>query len=220
MKKIIIVCGHYGCGKTNLSLNLAIDAAKAGEQVTLIDMDLVNPYFRSSEYGDLVKPYGIRLIQPVYANSTLDIPAISPAVSVALMGEEEETVILDVGGDDAGATALGQFAAEISRHPYEMYYVVNHYRPLSAGSLETAELLAEIQAVSRLKATGVVNNSHLKQETTPEDIRRAFSYGEEIAEQLGLPLCFTTIPENLAEEMGNSLPGLRPVRVYVRSPWE
>lgn len=220
MKKVIIVCGHYGCGKTNLSLNLAIDAAKAGERVTLVDMDLVNPYFRSSEYGELLTENGVKLIQPIYANSTLDIPAISPAVSVALSGDGDGTVILDVGGDDAGATALGQFAAEITQHPYEMYYVVNHYRPLSAGSTETAELLTEIEAASRLKATGVVNNSHLKQETTSEDIRRAFPYGEEIAQKLGLPLCFTTIPQKLAGEMGDSLPQLRPVKVYVRSPWE
>lgn len=220
MKKIFIICGHYGCGKTNLSLNLAIDAAEAGEQVTLIDMDLVNPYFRSSEYGNLLEPYGVRLIRPVYANSTLDIPSISPAVSAALDGDQDATVILDVGGDDAGATALGQFAASISRYPYEMYYVVNHYRPLSAGSQETAALLEEIQAASRLKATGVVNNSHLKQETTPEDIRRAFPYGEEVARQLGLPLCFTTVPQGLWEELAGSLPQLRPVKAYVRSPWE
>lgn len=220
LKKVIIVCGHYGCGKTNLSLNLAIDAAKAGERVTLIDMDLVNPYFRSSEYGELLKENGVELIQPVYANSTLDIPAISPAVSAVLSAEGDGTVILDVGGDDVGATALGQFAAEIAQHPYEMYYVVNHYRPLSAGSTETVELLAEIQAASRLKATGVVNNSHLKQETTSEDVRRAFPYGEEIAQRLGLPLCFTTVPEELAGEMADSLPHLRPVKVYVRSPWE
>lgn len=220
MKKVIIVCGHYGCGKTNLSLNLAIDIAKAGEQVTLIDMDLVNPYFRSSEYGELLQQNGVRLIQPVYANSTLDVPAISPAVSVALSGGGDGTVILDVGGDDVGATALGQFSAAIAQHPYEMYYVVNHYRPLSAGAQETTELLWEIEAASRLKATGVVNNSHLKQETTCEDIRRAFPYGVEIAEKLELPLCFTTVPEELAAEMQDTLPGLRPVKVYVHSPWE
>lgn len=220
MKKIFIICGHYGCGKTNLSLNLAIDAAEAGEQVTLIDMDLVNPYFRSSEYGELLGAHHIRLIQPVYANSTLDIPSISPAVSAVLDDDMDATVILDVGGDDAGATALGQFAAAISRYPYEMYYVVNHYRPLSAGSQETAALLEEIQAASRLKATGVINNSHLKQETTPEDIRRAFPYGVEVAQQLGLPLCFTTVPQELWEGLAGSLPQLRPVKVYVRSPWE
>ena len=222
LKRIVIVCGHYGCGKTNLALNLAVDAAGEGEQVTLIDMDLVNPYFRSSEYGDLLEEKGVRLIKPVYANSTLDLPAVSPAVHSAVSGDGEGLVILDVGGDDAGAIALGQYARLISENPrsYEMYYVVNRYRPLSADTRETTELLEEIQAASRLKATAVVNNSHLKQETAADTILEAAAYGEEAAQKLGLPLAFTTAPEGVAEKLMGKIPNLRPVKVYVRSPWE
>ena len=222
LKRIVIVCGHYGCGKTNLALNLAVDAAGEGEQVTLIDMDLVNPYFRSSEYGDLLEEKGVRLIKPVYANSTLDLPAVSPAVHSAVSGDGEGLVILDVGGDDAGAIALGQYARLISENPrpYEMYYVVNRYRPLSADTRETTELLEEIQAASRLKATAVVNNSHLKQETAADTILEAAAYGEEAARKLGLPLAFTTAPEGVAEKLMGKIPNLRPVKVYVRSPWE
>lgn len=220
VKQVLIVCGHYGCGKTNLSLNLAIDAAEEGKKVTLIDLDLVNPYFRSSEYGELLQSHSVRLIRPVYANSTLDIPAISPAVGFALAPDEEGLVILDVGGDDVGATALGQFAHEIEKSQYEMYYVVNRYRPLSAEVSDTAELLAEIELASRLKATGVVNNSHLKQETDAAAVLEAVPYGEEAAQKLGLPLCFTTAPESVAGELLGKVANLRPVKVYVRSPWE
>ena len=101
-----------------------------------------------------------------------------------------------------------------------MYYVVNRYRPLSADTRETTELLEEIQAASRLKATAVVNNSHLKQETAADTILEAAAYGEEAARKLGLPLAFTTAPEGVAEKLMGKIPNLRPVKVYVRSPWE
>ncbi len=220
MKKIIIICGHYGCGKTNLSLNLAIEAAKDGQQVVLVDLDVVNPYFRSSEYGELLSEYHVRLIAPVYANSTLDIPSLSPAIHSVLSDESDGLVIIDAGGDDVGATALGQFAREISQGPYEMYYVVNHYRPLSIEAQDTVELLREIEFASRLKATGVVNNSHLKQETRAESILEAVPYGKEAAQKLGLPLCFTTVPDFLENELQGKVENLHPVKVYVRSPWE
>ena len=220
MQKIIIVCGHYGCGKTNLSLNLAIEAAQKGQPVTLIDMDVVNPYFRSSEYEELLEKHGVRLIAPVYANSTLDIPSLSPAIHSVLQDDGEGLVLIDAGGDDVGATALGQFAREIAGKPYEMLYVVNRYRPLSTEAEETVELLAEIESASRLKATGVVNNSHLKQETDEQVILSAVPYGREAAEKLGLPLCFTTAPKGLTEALADKVENLHPVEVYVHSPWE
>ncbi len=220
MKQIVIICGHYGCGKTNLALNLAVEAAQNGQQVTVIDLDVVNPYFRSSEYGDLLSEHHVRLIAPVYANSTLDIPSLSPAVHSALNDDSDGLVIIDAGGDDVGATALGQFAREISSRPYEMYYVVNHYRPLSAEAEDTVGLLHEIETASRLKATGVINNSHLKQETRVESILEAVSYGKEAARKVGLPLCFTTAPDFLAQELVGKVENLHPVKVYVRSPWE
>ena len=220
MKQSVIICGHYGCGKTNLALNLAVEAAQNGQQVTVIDLDVVNPYFRSSEYGDLLSAHHVRLIAPVYANSTLDIPSLSPAVHSALNDDSDGLVIIDAGGDDVGATALGQFAREISSRPYEMYYVVNHYRPLSAEAEDTVGLLHEIETASRLKATGVINNSHLKQETRVESILEAVSYGKEAARKVGLPLCFTTAPDFLAQELAGKVENLHPVKVYVRSPWE
>ncbi len=219
MKQIIIICGHYGCGKTNLSLNLAIEAAQQGHRVTLVDLDVVNPYFRSSEYEELLSQHDIRLIKPVYANSTLDIPSLSPAV-YSVLSEEDGCVILDAGGDDVGATALGQFSREISRQPYQMYYIVNHYRPLSADTQDSVSLLREIEAAARLKATGVVNNSHLKQETDEACILSAVPYGKEIAGELGLPLCFTTAPDTVAPKLLGKVENLHPVKVYVRSPWE
>ena len=162
---IIVVAGHYGCGKTNLSINLAHHLAQQGEAVTLVDLDLVNPYFRSSDYQEEMEERGIHVISPLYASTNLDIPALSPEINSVFV-KPEGHVIFDVGGDDAGAAALGRFAAKIRESgPYEMLYVINRYRVLTSSAAEAAAILPEIEASSRLKATGIVNNSHLLQDT-------------------------------------------------------
>lgn len=215
-KRIIVVCGHYGCGKTNLSINLAVDLRKSGECVTLVDMDLVNPYFRSSDYTQTLTGQGIHVIAPVYAGTTLDLPALLP--EVAAVFESEDTVIFDVGGDDAGATVMGRYFRNFADADYEMLYVINRYRALTQTAEEAAEILREIEAVSRLKATAVVNNSHLKQFTTAQTVLNAMSFADETARLLGLPLAFTTVPRNLAGEL--NIENAYPVDVYVRTPWE
>lgn len=218
-KKITIICGHYGCGKTNLSINMAIDRAKTGASVTLVDLDLINPYFRSSEYGEVLQNYGVHLITPVYANTTLDLP-ILPAELNSIFNSQSDTVILDVGGDDAGATVLGTISKKISELDYEMLYVVNRYRALSTTAEEAAELLKEIEVSSRLKATAVVNNSHLKQQTTAQVILDSMEYAQDTSKALNLPLLFTTVPKNINSQLINKIQNLYPIEVYVRSPWE
>lgn len=212
----MLICGHYGCGKTNLSLNLALDLAETGEPVTLVDLDIVNPYFRSSDYLALLEKRGVRLISPRYAHSTLDIPAL-PA-EIASTFELPGRVLLDVGGDDAGATALGRFSPFIRQLDYDMLYVVNKYRPLTGDSRSAAALLGEIEAASRLKATGVVNNSHLMGDTSAETVLEALPYARETAAELGLPLRYTTAPKALAPQLGQ-VENLYSVTVYVRTPW-
>lgn len=217
--KFIIVCGHYGCGKTNFSLNLAFDLANKGEKVTLIDLDIVNPYFRSSDYASLLEEKGIRLIAPVFAHSNVDIPSL-PTEIYSVFARNEGTVIFDVGGDDAGATALGRFSGHIRKLPeYQMLYLINKYRILTTRPAETAALLREIEAASRLKATAVVNNSHLQGLTTAEDILNALSYAEETARDLSLPLWMTTAPRALEHELSEQVKNLYPIEIYVKPPW-
>jgi hypothetical protein len=214
-KRFTMICGHYGCGKTNLSLNLAIGRAAAGREVTLVDLDLVNPYFRSSDYTPLLRERGVRMIAPAYAGTTMDVPALLPEINSIF--ERAGDVIVDAGGDDAGVTALGSFSAKISALDYDLLYVVNCYRPLSANPAAAIELLREIEAACRLTATGVINNSHLMGETDADTIRRSLPYAAEIADTLGLPLRFTTAPAPLAESL--DIPDLYPVTIYVRTPW-
>lgn len=212
---LTIICGHYGSGKTNLSLNLAIDTAKTGAQVTLVDLDIVNPYFRSSDYSGLLKEHGIRLIAPGSAGTALDVPAL-PAEIYSVF-ESKGFVIFDVGGDDAGATALGRFSSRISAHGYEMLYVINHYRPLASRANDTAELLMEIEAASRLKATGIINNSHLMDDTTEKTILDSVAYAEKTAELLKLPVKMTAVPKHIS--IKKDIPDLYPITIYVRAPW-
>ena len=214
-KRFTIICGHYGCGKTNLSLNLAIDRAKEGKSVTLVDMDIVNPYFRSSDYIPLLKEYGISIIAPSFANTTLDTPSLSAEINRVF--ETDGTVIIDAGGDDAGATALGSFSAKISKIDYDMLYVINHYRPLASEAAAASGILREIEIASRLKATGVVNNSHLKEFTTAETILDSMTFAAETAAALNLPLRFTTAPRNIADKL--EIDSLYPIDIYVRTPW-
>ena len=216
-KRFNLICGHYGSGKTNLSLNLALLAAKEGRNVTLVDLDLVNPYFRSSDYAKLLQNENIRVIAPVYANSNVDIPSLPPEINSIFTSDD--TVILDVGGDDAGATVLGRFASRISELDYDLFYVINHYRNLTAKPSEAVEVLREIEAVSRLTATGIINNSHLKSETTPETIMKSMEFARKVSNMTGLPLRAVTAERSFADEVDIVEPVL-PIGIYVKTEWE
>lgn len=224
MGRFTVVTGHYGCGKTNLAINMALDLTERHTDVTLVDLDVVNPYFRSSDYAAMLERRGVRVISPTFAGTTLDTPSLSAAVYSAF--NTAGAVIFDAGGDDVGATALGQFSREIEAIDHSMLYVINRYRNLTGTPAEAAALLTEIEHASHLKATGVVNNSHLRDETTAATVLDSLAFARDTAALLGLPLLFTTVPERLAGEF-SSRPGAAafvenayPVRIHVRTPWE
>ena len=180
---VTVVVGHYGAGKTTFALNLALDAAAAGCAVTLADMDVVNPYFRSSEYAELLEGRGVRLIAPVFARAgtSLDVPSLTgevvPAIQAAYAWQRASdggerpaaprpVVIVDAGGDDVGATALARFAAALAAGPGEVLYVANAYRNLTRKAAEAVAVLREIEARASVPVAAVVGNSHLQGETT------------------------------------------------------
>lgn len=219
LSKFIIITGHYGSGKTNLALNLAMDYARQGEKVTIMDLDIVNPYFRTSDYHALLCANQIRVIASPYAGSTLDIPALSGEM-YSVFNRPEGYVIIDVGGDDAGAAALGRFAPLVQELPdYDMLYVVNHYRKLTEKPEQAVEILREVEAMGRVKATGVVNNSHLCALTAPADILSATEYGARAAALANLPLVMTTAPEPLCSVLSGQVENLYGVQIYVNPPW-
>lgn len=218
MKKITIVTGHYGSGKTNLSVNLAVNAAKEGRSVTVVDLDIVNPYFRTADFKSLFEEKGIKLIAPDFANSNLDVPSIQ--FDVEQLAESSDRLIIDVGGDDAGATALGRYAEALSAFSDEidMLYVINRRRYLTSTAEEVTVLMREIEAAARMKHTAIVNNTNLGNETTADIVEESAEFASETAELTGLPLIFTTYPEELAELSDNE--DVFPVKVYVKPLWE
>jgi len=237
---ITVVVGHYGVGKTNLSLNLALDSAKDGAQVALIDLDVVNPYFRSSDYNALLEEAGIEVVAPVFARSALDVPSLSGRIEPVIEAADEgHKVILDVGGDEVGATTLGRFAEKIRAKPYMMVYVVNAYRNLTQDLSYAQGLLHDIEAKSGLRATGIVNNSHLKEETDEATIAHSLAFADHVSAATGLPIVATTVPASLQAvitsedgrpeafdpESSTLFPNGGPqgpylVQVYVHTPWE
>lgn len=203
LKNLIVVCGHFGSGKTNFAVNLAKAKAKQGEKVTLIDLDIVNPYFRAADNTSELEALGITCINPDFANTNVDIPSLPPTVMGALetqLREPERVTILDVGGDN-GAVALGMYKRYFNDGEYDMLYVVNKYRPLTED-IEGAELiLREIEYSSRLRVSGAVNNSNIGAETVPDDIISTDGWMMELAEKCGLPIICTCADISLSGEL-------------------
>lgn len=210
--KIIAVTGHYGSGKTNLAVNLAVDFAKEGERVTIIDLDIVNPYFRTADFSELFGLLGIKLVAPQFANTNLDIPSLGFDMAAVINGCDR--LIIDVGGDDTGAVALGQYATVLGNFGCELYYVVNRYRYLTRTPGEAVELLRDIEQVSRIRAKGIVNCSNLGSQTTADDVKVTADYALKCASEAGVPLALTVAERSLGVE------GAYPVDVYVRTFWE
>ena len=254
--QLCIITGYYGVGKTNLSLNLARTAAaslaadatstsidKATESahnqkvVTLIDLDIINPYFRSSDYAEKLQDERIKMIIPAFARTGLETPALSAAINGAL--ESKGTVIVDVGGDDAGATTLARYNSDIKRRlsrtdtaEYALWYVVNRNRSttesLDAAIAETLWQLREIEKACKLKITGIINNTHLQEETGLETILEGICFADRLARDAGLPLVATTIPRTLLEQAATNPKlaelqasgQLQPVEHLVTTPWQ
>lgn len=212
----VIVCGHYGAGKTNLTVNLALLAARSGEAVTVVDMDIVNPYFRTADFGELFRASGVGLIAPVYANTNLDLPVLPPSVGTAIRSGGR--VFLDVGGDDDGAVVLGGFSSLLEEQGYSMLYVVNRCRELEPDPAGEARLLERIQQASRLRVTHLVDNTNLGRETTPELLERSGDYLAELSRRTGVPVLCQTVERRLAGDLPGE--GRLPVEIYVKPPWE
>ena len=205
--KNIIVCGHFGSGKTNVSVSFAKLLAQEEKKVTLLDFDIVNPYFRAADAVSELNALSIDTIVPMFANTNVDIPTLDADVNRVFMTNNINSLaIFDVGGDN-GATALGRFNREFTTLGYSMIYVTNMYRPLTENIDLCLENIAEIEYYSRLKFTHIVNNSNLGIETKAETVTASFAYAAQLSEKSALPLlCTTVVKSDFSQELIGKYP--------------
>ncbi len=196
-KRVTIFAGHYGSGKTNIAVNYALALKKEHDNVKIADLDIVNPYFRTKDSAEALEKAGIPLISPAYANSNVDLPAL-PQELYSLVQRRDAYAVLDVGGDDRGAYALGRYTPYILEEgDYEMIFVANFFRPLTRNAQEALEVMREIEIAGGIPFTAIVNNSNLGNLTTPEDIAATDSKAEALSRLSGLPVLFTSARADL-----------------------
>ncbi|MDO5014807.1 MAG: hypothetical protein Q4E28_02485 [Clostridia bacterium] len=212
MKRIVFISGHYGSGKTNFAVNLALNFALDNKKVKLADLDIVNPYFRSKDSEKLLAESGIELIVSDFANSNLDIPAL-PQKMYSIVDEKDCNFIVDVGGDERGALALGRISSQINENDYDMFLVVNFYRPLTSTEKDVIQIKNEIENACGLKFTGIVNNSNLGAETTQEDILSTIPKIQNLSEQLKLPVVMTCVKEDLYNGLKDKIENIFPLKL-------
>lgn len=188
--RIVIVCGHYGTGKTNVAVNLAASAAKRGRRVCIADLDIVNPYFRSADNKEELTALGVRCIVPQFANTNVDIPSLPAELGSIFCGDE--LCIIDVGGDD-GAVALAVYRDRIIAAGYDMLYVYNACRPLITETEDAVNSLREIEALSGLSVTGIVNNTNLGKETTVQTVADGERKCAALSAATGIPICAVSV---------------------------
>ena len=200
-KRLTLFAGHYGSGKTNIAVNYALHLADEGKRVYIADLDIVNPYFRTKDSAAVLEAAGVHLVSPHFANSNVDLPAL-PAEAYRLVTDKGIFGIMDIGGDDRGAYALGRYVPAIKEEGnYRMVFVANCCRPLTRTPEDALEVMREIEAACGLPFTDIVNNSNLASETTPETIYASISYMEKLSELSGLPIWLTTAEKQVAEKL-------------------
>ena len=212
-KRLTLFAGHYGSGKTNIAVNYALHLAKEGKQVVIADLDIVNPYFRTKDSAKVLEEAGVTLISPQYANSNVDLPAL-PAESYRLVQDKSIYGIMDIGGDDRGAYALGRYVPAIREEGnYRMVFVANASRPLTRTPEEALEVMREIEAACGLQFTDIINNTNLASETTAQTVLNSVSYVETLSQISGLPIFATTAVSAVAEKLEGQLPNILPLQL-------
>jgi len=215
--RLTIVTGHYGTGKTEFAVNLALSLAGEGERVSLADLDIVNPYFRCRERRGVLEEAGVRLIATSQACTDADVPSL-PAELLSVFEDRSVRGVLDVGGDPSGARVLARWRPQIAREDFQVLYIVNANRPEVRTAESAAACLRGIESVIGLPCTGLVNNTHLCGETTVEELRRGAALAAEVSRLTGIPVICHTSEKRFLEEL-RDLP-LFPVEIQMRKPWE
>lgn len=226
-KRIRIIVGHYGSGKTEVSVNYAmtlreeLSNLKLEEKIAIADIDTVNPYFRSREKEELLQSMNIESYSSILKNSTLDLPAVSPEILYKI-NDTSYNYIIDVGGDVIGTKVLGSISTDIQKQSYDMFMVINKNREFTDTSDKIIEYIRDIENTSKLKVTGIINNTHMLWETTVNDIIEGSILANEVGEKLGIPVKYSTCRETIEmnlQEASSIKEEILKIRMVMREEW-
>ena len=217
--RLLIVTGHFGTGKTEFSVNLALALARAGEKVMMADLDIVNPYFRSRERREALEAAGVRLITSSQDSENADMPSL-PAEILTVLEDRSYRGVLDIGGDPDGARVLARYQPKITAEDYQLLFVSNANRPEVRKAEDAISYLCCIEEVTGLTCGGIVNNTHLCGETTAEEILRGAELARDISERTGIPVLCHTAEERLIPELTALAEPIFPITIQMKKPWE
>ncbi len=218
--RIDIFSGHFGSGKTEVALNFAIKQREAGKKVTIVDFDIVNPYFRTNDARGYLEGKGIRVIANTYASTNLDMPTV-PLNILSVFDSRDTAVIFDVGGDDDGALALGQYKRYFDAQGYKMHLVVNTKRPLTRTAEELAEIAERIEAASKLKFTDIYNNTNLSSQTDGKTLFSDYEEIEKLSRKMGIEIEKNCGLKSVLQDIPHDMEKTKfEMEIYLRKPWE
>lgn len=218
-KRLRILTGHFGSGKTEISINYAIKLAKENKKTCIVDLDIVNPYFSVREVRNELESHGIRVVAPSIEITTAELSTI-PAEVLTVFDNKEYDVVLDVGGDDIGAVALGQYNRFFKQEPYDMFFVINTNRPFTSSADGIVEYVGNIERSSRLKVSYFIHNTNMSYESCVEDILKGQAIVEEASRRLDIPVKYTCVREDLADRLPNGITGeIFKLKMFMRPVW-
>lgn len=217
--RLRVFTGHFGSGKTEISVNYAIYLAEMKKNTCIADLDIVNPYFSVREVREYLESLGIRVVSPSIDITTAELSTV-PSDILTIFNNKAYDVVLDVGGDDAGSVALGQFNKYFKEEPYDMYFVINTNRPFTSSAGGVIEFMKDIERASRLKVSHLINNTNLSYETTIDDIMRGQKIVKEVSERLNIPVKYTCVREDLSEKLvGEILGEIFKIKLFMKPAW-
>ncbi|WP_027363433.1 hypothetical protein [Desulfotruncus alcoholivorax] len=219
-ERITIFTGNIGSGKTELAINYALRLKQEHDRVGIVDLDIVNPYFRTRVFRDYLEQNGLKVVAPAGELAGADVPAL-PAAILGILEDEGIKGVFDVGGDDIGATALGRFKPLLPEGSYGMFFVVNTCRPFTRTVEGIMQVLKAVEKASRLKVTGLVSNTNLGSGTDIATIETGHNIVTEAASRLNVPVTFMAVRNELAAELAQRFPqeNLFPLNLHVLPPW-
>lgn len=220
MKRINIITGHYGSGKTEFAVNYSLRLREHFGKAVICDMDIVNPYFRTNDATDFLTQNGVKVIAPEYAGTNLDLPSL-PSDIISVFSDKETPAVLDVGGDEEGAIALGRYYPYLKNEDYEMFFVINAKRPDTSDVDSVLRLADEVMTASRCRITALVNNSNLSYLSSSSDFDGSFELVEEAARRLDVPVKYISgTPESLSGIDKSYDPIKFPLKLFMNLPFD